>query len=671
MARTFKIVKGDPASPTTSINVINTGATGWIAKRGGLGRPRFGISMDAGNRVVDGFEIRLKGSSHDNAASQVQTFVKLLRDAYLYHQEPWQNEPVYLQVQTTGESNDRFALIFASPELEWPDLFDFPFEGDSELDALGLSVIREHPWTSEAPGQLGDIIELDASDGPADPTIVHVANFRDDGALTHVKVDDGGSFTDIISAATGTDLFPAAPAANDALYIGSTDIPPKHACIGIATAMASFSGTLVLEYWDGADWNTVTALGTDYTIFAENGGEVTTIDDLFTQTGLWSINIFPWSDWAKTTIDTINAYWIRIRISAFTSIGVVPEKDGNAIYAQASNYVEVPAAAIGGDFPPKTLLRLWAPSGGDENVGKANLSRILIGAKSRGIDGDNEDFCFSLNLGNVDNPSPWSTSYGTDGSSVADEEAPGNAHAAVSFSSSASSVVRVTLTGDDVLDHWVGEYRLFVRLQQIGGSAGDTSVSARIFIGGSAASDPHIDTRSEVTRGADNGPEVLDLGLISLPFSRSFNVDSLAAADVVIQIFAARSTGSSTLRLYDVMLFPVDEGSVGLDDPVADTTNGPSALRGGTVLDVDAGLIADRNQKYHVQGANLIPAEFWSRMGAPIPLTKLATKTRLYFLLEHYTDAGWGVNPLGASLGLHIAFELYMHTEFGVLRGAS
>src|SRR3972149_4799339 len=268
MARTLKITDG-----TTSVNLPDPAAPGIILQRGGGGPGEIPLGFSEGPQVVERWTFNLKGSSHDNVASQLSTLIKLTRQAKQYHEEIWRRKAVYVESQTTAETAARYALLFEATDLEIPDVFG----------------------------------------------------------------DDGGVFgSNLLSAGSGTALWPASPADEDHLYFGSTDGPFKHVCLGIATAMASFTGNLVVEYWDGADWGTVTVLGTEYTLFAAGLGEVTDIDQLFTAAGLWSINLFPKSDWAAVAINSVTAHWIRIRIEAFTSMGTVPTKDGSAIYAQRS-----------------------------------------------------------------------------------------------------------------------------------------------------------------------------------------------------------------------------------------------------------------------------------------------------------------------------------------------
>lgn len=658
-------------SNTKSVDLMSATLTGIHGLRGGLGPTRIPQEVLVGGKLAESYQLVVFENDHDGTAALVQNLYDLLMQATQFGDEGWQGDAVYIVQKGRSETNERYSRVVTWLDYEYPNLFGNPFSQSSVLDPLVISIVRTHPWTSQPVGTLGDAIQLVESDGPAAPDMVHVANFRDDGNLTFVKVDNGGAFTDIIDAGTGTDLFPAAPVLDDALYLGANDdTPAKHYCIGVSKAMVGFNGAFSLEYWDGADWLTATTLGVDYTIFSDTLGEITELDDLFTATGLWSINVLPFSDWANTTIDGEDIRWLRIRISTFVAMATVPEKDGSDIYAQRSHFVEIPAASIVGDSHPIANIRLWTPSGGDENTTFANLSRALIGVKSEHGNVDLDDFEPFLNAGDVDNPGACSVAYGDDTSSVADNEAPGGFHAYCDFGN-ANMVKRVTFTLDDLLPSYDGEYRLLIGVQQIGGDAGDINTKGRLFVGGATDTDPHADTRERVTRGESNGCEALDLGLVGFPLSRAYYSDVLTATDVVVEIHAERLTGAAVLRIYFSYLFPIGEGSIGIDDPVTDTTKGSSALRGGNVMDIDAGMIADRNQKYIIESGELIPAQEWRRFNRPIEFKNLATKTRLYFLMLHFAEGNdWNTEPMIATFGCHLACEIFMSYQFATLRGA-
>lgn len=129
--------------------------------------------------------------------------------------------------------------------------------------------------------------------------------------------DDGGVFTDETTEAqndTANDmtLLPATPAVNDAYYFGFI----KQFDVVIVNIGTQGAGvwTIVWEYWNGSAWVALSGVtdGTDHLRAATGNREVS-----FTRPG----------DWA-TTNDGGNLpatiYWIRGRVSAYTSVTIQP-----------------------------------------------------------------------------------------------------------------------------------------------------------------------------------------------------------------------------------------------------------------------------------------------------------------------------------------------------------
>ena len=88
MARTFTISDAD--SEFGSVNLIDFTSTAAIgAQRGGFGRTAFNPGMTdlARSRedqvIVERWRVNVRGSSQDNAASQMQTLIRLLRKAWI------------------------------------------------------------------------------------------------------------------------------------------------------------------------------------------------------------------------------------------------------------------------------------------------------------------------------------------------------------------------------------------------------------------------------------------------------------------------------------------------------------------------------------------------------------------------------------------------------------
>jgi hypothetical protein len=124
MARTFQII-----SPDRTISLINTGATGIIAEREGFGDVKlaphqFDEGRDIDDLVVtERWKLNLRGSSHDDLATTARQFFEVLREAWKYHQNPRDTQPIYLKAQTTGETNPRYALVYMSQEVSQPDFY--------------------------------------------------------------------------------------------------------------------------------------------------------------------------------------------------------------------------------------------------------------------------------------------------------------------------------------------------------------------------------------------------------------------------------------------------------------------------------------------------------------------------------------------------------------------
>ena len=664
MARTFTIRN---QSNTKSVNLVPAALTGVMGQRGGLGPTRVPQEVLRGGKLAESYRLVAVGTSHDTVAASIQDLYDLLLQAALFDEDSWQNDPVYIVQQGDSETNVRYARVVTWLDYEYPNLYGNPFSQSNILDPLIVSIVRTHPWSSQPIGTLGTAITLKESDGPAAPTKVHVANFRDDVLVTHFKQSDGGAFTDLVAGST---LFPIGAALTTGDYIewGSTDQPLKVIVIPkLGTAGVLTTSTLVLNYYVAA-W-TALVLGTDYTCYPGP-----TLKDCFEQnTEDIVISIKMPDDAALFIENAVNAYWIQLEEThagpAYATNPVMHATE--TAYAQKNNYVEIPAASIKGDSSPIANIRLWTPAGGDEDTTFANLSRILIGAKSEHGNVDLDDFEPFLNAGNVDNPGACTLTYGDDSSSVADTEAPGGFHGYCDFGVTETMAKRVTFELDDLLPSYDGEYRLLVGVQQIGGDAGDVITKGRTYVGGVGDSDPHTDTRKKKTRGVSNGIEVLDLGFVRYPLSRAYYADSLASTDIAVEILMERITGTAVMRIYFAYLLPVSEGAVGVDDPVTDTATGSSALRGGNVIDIDAGMVADRNQKYMVVGSALVPAQEWGRFNRPIEFKNRAVRTRLYFLMLHFAEGNsWNTEPLIATPGCHLACEIFMSYRYATLRGA-
>jgi len=329
-----------------------------------------------------------------------------------------------------------------------------------------------------------------------------------------------------------------------------------------------------------------------------------------------------------------------------------------------SAHVDIPSWALKGDAPAKLLLRLYAPAGAGGTVSDyGHISRIIIGAKSRNL----HRFRHMLNLGNGGQFTGWAVSYGTDTSSATATDSPAAVRADCTFASDESTVMRARLVGADMLRYYRGAYKAYLIAQQDGGDPGDVSVKLRIGLQGTSNYSPKWDTDEQTFAAADERI-ALDFGTINIPFSPESAVDD-PDMDLIFEIHAgcgAGLGGTVDLRLWRLVLIPIDEWHIELDDPVTNSDYGTSALRGDKVLEIDSGILKDRTITRHNTGDALVPLETWSRRGAP-PELEPQQETRLCFFILSYNSA-WGTPPLYVhNLGLGI--EAYVVPRYAALIG--
>ena len=131
--------------------------------------------------------------------------------------------------------------------------------------------------------------------------------------MEYAIIDDGGSYTDYTTDANDADvndvaLLPASPAVNDAFYFGGKN-KSNFLVLNVGTAGVG-TWTLAWEYYNGASWESLSNVvdGTEgFTVVGENKVRYT----------------LP-TDWAEATINSSESYYIRARVSSYTSITTQP-----------------------------------------------------------------------------------------------------------------------------------------------------------------------------------------------------------------------------------------------------------------------------------------------------------------------------------------------------------
>ena len=123
--------------------------------------------------------------------------------------------------------------------------------------------------------------------------------------------DSGTGFTDVTrdtNAGGNSNLFPSTQALNDAVYFGHTEIFSE--IYFEITGVKGGTWTLTWEYYNGSSWVSLTDVTDSTSSFASSGTKIV-------------IYAIP-DDWATVAVNSRTFYYIRGRISSFTSSGVNP-----------------------------------------------------------------------------------------------------------------------------------------------------------------------------------------------------------------------------------------------------------------------------------------------------------------------------------------------------------
>lgn len=126
--------------------------------------------------------------------------------------------------------------------------------------------------------------------------------------------DDGGTYVDDTTdfgESTANDVapLPAVPAVDDACYFGHATKTFQRLDVN-GTTQGAGTWTVVWEYWNGSSWASLGA--TDGT------------SGFTAATGWQSVTWTKPTDWATCLVDGSLGYWIRARVSAYTSVTTQP-----------------------------------------------------------------------------------------------------------------------------------------------------------------------------------------------------------------------------------------------------------------------------------------------------------------------------------------------------------
>ncbi|KAA3645340.1 MAG: hypothetical protein DWQ07_12800 [Chloroflexi bacterium] len=607
--------------------------------------------------VTERFDLKLTGTSHDDMAFKLQMLEELLEGALDHQEAASKYRPVYLVAQTDDETNPRYSEVLwgsISYKRNWREM---DFVHQNVLRDIMFTIRRKPYWHSvppeTVPSPLSILTEyIEDEWAAAGDVLALVGNLRQTSQITHIFNfdDDLAAWSGNLVNDAGFDLFEVSgstPALDDVVFFGSTDGPFFNFLLSIGT-LGDFSATLLLEYWNGAAWTNTNS--TPSTTLLKTGS-ITAAGKTYVPVS-WNNNA---SDWATRLENGVTAYWLRLRISAFTSWTTTPAVD-QVVRAANNNYIEIGQTQIPGDVKALAMLRMVglavAPTDDTPEF-------IAMGLKTTGL----ANFESMINAVN-ENPANWSVGYGTDTASAADSRAAGNAHALCTFTTQQNILLRAQFifSSSDEIDY-AGSYRVYLRCQQVGGNAGDVSVRLDY-------SSSNVTTTGEVIplSGVEEGIELVDVGRYTLfpDIPRGGEDSGVSSVGMNFTLYASAVSATPNLEIFGIVLIPVDEWSL--------VTTGFGGLNEElqvfNAVQLDGGILREdvhRTRYFFTDPPFRRPAARWQIRGE-LPVLKPKRQGRIYFVFGSYPSSG---SIIAAGHGLGLMAELMVAPRWKSLRGAA
>jgi hypothetical protein len=579
-----------PAERTERISFVSPGSAfalkSWRPNETAVKDQTSGSAMVDYDRLVDyrykmteeTMVVVVSGTCSDDVADRLNELRSTIKAARDYWVDKFNNEPIYLEVKSSAETQTRYALIDSGRVPTDPPPFEAPFYSDSPT-AMDITVImRRGPWMNLAPQTASDVLlsaveTFDGRDlGNVDSSGVrepvpyqYVANKHNVANLTHIFVEDSvGAFSpNRMDAALPYSLLPAVPAPGDRIYFGiETGAGSIHLLdSGPFCSLVFDIGTAATAASLGITWDYYTGLVPPWDDLMVNGhlqdntdadGAMTGVS--FDTTGVNSIHWEQPSDWVPTIINGITAYWVRARVNMTSGAIPVPTQQNRDIYTITWAYAEVQADEIGGNLP--AMLRHTAEGMSARRVWDAQdlqAHELWVGLRDveRG-----EDFAAYLNATHEQNPP------GVIGG-VPD------VRTAVTASMSAASgemidYTMALVTEERVFQYYFdytiwpqyyGTYQVFLRGMQTAGNIG----AVRLRIGAQILGESAMFYSSWAEfKAVGHDHQVLSLGRLQIP-NGPLTADDTAEGIIRIYADVINNAGTPHVYIYDLVLIPVDE----------------------------------------------------------------------------------------------------------------
>ncbi len=383
---------------------------------------------------------------------------------------------------------------------------------------------------------------------------VFIANKHNQAQITDIYRWDNSAATFSANLARTTlpfDLFPNPVEANDATYFGVNDAgfwsgPFTNLIFDLNNLGVDSNFIAAPQYWNGTIWTNITNI--DYQVNVN-------ADPIFTKDGVGFIAWDPPSDWARTLVNGVFGWWIRVPMPGTIAPSPRVQQQNRWVYIANKPYVTVNSVQLLGDLPG--LLRVTHrvspgfPSYGGGTTAPVARYHLSSRKTSRG-----SSFVPYVHLGYFGRPDYTSVTVSNAVSGIFDVLTTSPASPVGWYTQFTGSIAgdtgTVTLTiSNPLCNEYFGTFRLLLRCHLVSGSASVRLTELR-------AGSMYVAPKKTVIPTASS-EQLVDLGKFTFPFIR-LDGNSISSISMIFTLIS--EGGASSLRLYDVLFLPVDEVSV-------------------------------------------------------------------------------------------------------------
>ena len=174
------------------------------------------------------------------------------------------------------------------------------------------------------------------------------------------QADDGTVFTNETTpfneaTADDVEVLPAVPAVGDACYFGHATSQFQRIDLN-ETTQGDGTWTIVWEYYNGSAWAALSGVTDGTTGFTAATGWVSVTYTLPT-------------DWAKVTINTVEAYYIRARVSVYSAVVTAPQVGQGYIIGETPTWTDDQADFVSAGAGDVALLPAYPVVGDGIYIG--------------------------------------------------------------------------------------------------------------------------------------------------------------------------------------------------------------------------------------------------------------------------------------------------------------